>query len=510
MARDIINISQQQSQLYAAIDLGSNSFHMVIVSVSAGSVQIIGKVKQKIRLAAGLDENMILDDASMRRGWRCLSAFAERIMDIPAENLRVVATATLRLAKNAEVFLQKGEEILNHPINVISGEEEARQIYLGVAYTSANIGHTLVIDIGGASTEIIVGEGFKPAQLTSLNMGCVTFLERHFTDGQLNQQNFDAAINAAKALIQPVAEMFIPYNWNQCMGASGTPQAIVEILVGQGINDSIRLEYLHNLMHKCIECKELQHLDIVGLDETRKQPFPSGLAILISLFEVLDIQEMQISGGALREGLIYGMLENMREDNVRQNALFQIAQRFYIDTAQAIRVTAAANELFEQIPDNVWQANFDAEGVLQGATMLHEIGLLIEYKNCHLHGAYILKHLDIQGYSRLQHDAIRDLVGNFRQNINIDSLNNYQQHLRENLMLLTSILRIAVILCIRRNDGNLPHVNLEYNGQSLTLTFPNNWLKSHPLIDAELANEKWLQHRAGWLLECKQTSSEIS
>ena len=190
----------QPEQLYAAVDLGSNSFHMVIVRVSAGSVHIIGKVKQKVRLAAGLDEDMLLDESSLERGWKCLETFAERLQDIPLSNIKVVGTATLRIAKNADVFITHAEKILNHKLDVISGEEEARQIYLGVAYTSANQGNSLVIDIGGASTEIIVGNDMTPIHLVSLNMGCVTFKERYFADGMLTEANFEKAITAAKRI----------------------------------------------------------------------------------------------------------------------------------------------------------------------------------------------------------------------------------------------------------------------------------------------------------------------
>ncbi|MBC3766569.1 guanosine-5'-triphosphate,3'-diphosphate pyrophosphatase [Neptunicella marina] len=503
MSNGLANNALSQEHLYAAIDLGSNSFHMVIVKVAAGSVQIIGKVKQKIRLAAGLDENSNLDMASMQRGWDCLHAFAERIQDIPKENLRVVATATLRLAKNADVFLQKGQQILSHPIEVISGEEEAHQIYLGVAYTSANQGQTLVIDIGGASTEIIVGEDFEPLQLTSLNMGCVTYLEKFFSDGMLSAANFEQAISAAKEQVSQIAEMFIPYNWLQCMGASGTPQAIVEILVTQGVNDSIRLEYLHNLRQQCIDCVKHADLDIQGLEDSRKQPFPSGLAILIALFEELNIEEMHISGGALREGLIYGMLEDMREDNIRQQAIFQLAQRFHIDTAQALRVTATAAGFYNQLPAKCWSANFDAEGILQAAAMLHEIGLHIEYKSHHLHAAYLLSFIDLQGYSKLQRDCIRAVVTNFRQQIDVGAFAGFHVHIRRNIILLTRILRIAVILCIRRNDNAQPSMLIAINDDHLYLQFPPGWLKAHPLIDAELANERWLQHKAGWEFSCE-------
>ena len=227
MENQEIATTNQEDQLYAAVDLGSNSFHLVIVRVVSGSVQIIGKVKQKVRLAAGLDDDMVLDKVSMERGWRCLETFAERLLDIPLTNIKVVATATLRLATNAQVFIDRAQEILNHKLDVISGEEEARQIYLGVAYTSANQGNTLVIDIGGASTEVIIGNDMQPINLVSLEMGCVTFMERFFVDGVINEQNVQAAISEAKKRLLPVIDDFICFDWQQCLGASGTPQVVV-------------------------------------------------------------------------------------------------------------------------------------------------------------------------------------------------------------------------------------------------------------------------------------------
>ena len=216
-------------EYYAAVDLGSNSFHMVVVHVVNGSVQIIGKVKQKVRLAAGLNDRMELDEVSMERGWQCLQTFAERLQDIPRSNIRVVATATLRLAVNAADFIRKAEEILGHKLEVISGEEEARQIYLGVAYTSANQGNSLVIDIGGASTEIIIGNDMHPIHLVSLDMGCVTFMERYFPKGEITADNFATAQREAANLLDKVVDTFLCFDWHNCLGASGTPQAITEI-----------------------------------------------------------------------------------------------------------------------------------------------------------------------------------------------------------------------------------------------------------------------------------------
>lgn len=492
----------QPEQLYAAVDLGSNSFHMVIVRVVSGSVHIIGKIKQKVRLAAGLDDNMVLDQESLERGWQCLATFAERLQDIPLSNIRIVGTATLRLAANADVFIKKAEKILKHKLHVIDGEEEARQIYLGVAYTSANQGNTLVIDIGGASTEVIVGNDMTPIHLVSMNMGCVTFKERFFADGKITEECFEQAIAHAKLLLGPVIDGFISFDWQQCLGASGTPQAITEILVTQGISDSIRLDYLHNLKEQCIDCVSIDLLAIEGLTEARRAIFPSGLAILIALFEQLNIQEMQISGGALREGLIYGMLDNMQQNDRRLQTLEQSIKRFHIEPEHADRVKSIALGLFKQVQSQIDLGKVDCEAILMAAAMLHEIGLHIEYKLHHQHGAYILHHLPLIGYSEQQRAGVKALVQCHRQDIKLDLFDSFHPEVRHALLVLVRILRLSCLLSIRRKDNLLADFSLGLNDEKWTLTFPKGWLKAHPLIDAELANEKWQQHKVGWVLEC--------
>jgi exopolyphosphatase/guanosine-5'-triphosphate,3'-diphosphate pyrophosphatase len=492
----------QPEQLYAAVDLGSNSFHMVIVRVVAGSVHIIGKVKQKVRLAAGLDENMVLDQVSLERGWKCLETFAERLQDIPLSNIKIVGTATLRLASNADVFIKKAEKILRHKLNVIDGEEEARQIYLGVAYTSANQGNSLVIDIGGASTEVIVGNDMTPIHLVSMNMGCVTFKERFFFDGNISKENFEQAIKEAKYLLKPVINDFISFDWQQCLGASGTPQAITEILVTQGINDSIRLDYLQNLKQQCIDCMTIDQLQINGLTESRRAIFPSGLAILIALFEQLNIQEMQISGGALREGLIYGMLDNMQQNDRRLQTLVQYIQHFHIESEHANRVKSIALCLFKQVQDQMMLGKVECEAILMASAMLHEIGLHIEYKLHHQHGAYILSYLPMVGYTQQQRAGIKTLVESHRQEIKLGLFDSFHPEVRQALLVLVRVLRLSCLLSIRRKDNLLADFNLITTEEKWILTFPEGWLKSHPLIDAELANEKWQQHKVGWMLEC--------
>ncbi|MBU1436539.1 MAG: guanosine-5'-triphosphate,3'-diphosphate pyrophosphatase, partial [Gammaproteobacteria bacterium] len=243
-------VQSQHEDIYAVIDLGSNSFHMLMVKVVGGSVQVIGRVKRKVRLAAGLNDSLVLSKKAMNRGWECLALFAERLQDIPASNIRIVGTATLRLARNVKTFLTEAEKILGHHIDVISGEEEARLIYLGVAHTSNCDSNRLVIDIGGASTEVVVGAGFEPLLLASLNMGCVTYLDRYFADGLLTEDNFNAAIAAAEAEVETIAQQFIASGWQISVGASGTVQAMQEILVAQGQDEVITLNRLESILQQ--------------------------------------------------------------------------------------------------------------------------------------------------------------------------------------------------------------------------------------------------------------------
>lgn len=500
MKNPIITSNIDQANYYAAVDLGSNSFHLVIVQVVNGSVQIVGKIKQKVRLAAGLDGQNLLDDLSMERGWKCLESFAERLQDIPADHIKIVGTATLRLATNAETFVEQGEKILNHPIDVISGEEEARQIFMGVAYTSANQGHSLVIDIGGASTEVIVGSDMHPKALVSLDVGCVTFMARYFADQSITEQGFEQAIAHAKKFIEPHKHKFTKHGWNQCLGASGTPQAIHDILVARHIADPIKLNYLYQIKEQAIEFGHVNRLNFEGLAESRKAIFPSGLAILIALFECLSIEQMQISGGALREGLIYGMLDQVQHTDLRSKTVQLAMDRFHIDKEQARRVNHVVMGLFSQYCNTGDLPCNEYASVISAAAYLHEIGLHIDYKLYHQHGAYILTHTSLLGFSQVQKQIVCLLVENHRQAINTEALAKYPELERQIITTLCRLLRLAVVLCLRRKDNTVPELKIEINNNDWTLSFPSGWLKNHPLIEVELTNETWLQHRAGMKL----------
>ncbi len=490
-----------QDEYYAAVDLGSNSFHMVIVRLLSGSVQIISKNKQKVRLASGLDEQNNLSQASIDTALNCIKNFAEKLQDLPATNIRIVATATLRLANNASDFVAPAEQLLKNKINIISGDEEARQIYLGVAYTSASQGNALVIDIGGASTEVVVGRDLQPLFLKSFNMGCVTLMDKYFAGGALTEQRFSDAIEYAATKIQPDRDMFLCFDWQQCLGASGTPQAVTSILIKRSITDAIQLEHLLALQQECIELKHVSKLNnIDGLEPSRRAIFPAGLAILIALFKSLEIENMHISGGALREGIIYGMIEEFKKTDRKIQGINQLISRFHIDRTQSERAGRIASLLCRQMCQQTQHCNLDTEIVVSAAAALHEIGLHIGYKRHHQHGAYILSNIEILGFTQLQRMMIKDLILMHRGKIDATVFSGYNEKLQRMLNDALRVLRIAIILSFRRSDDAIPLTKLTIDKSQWTLHFDEDVKQKHPLIITELTHEAWMQYTVGWNL----------
>ncbi|MBF4382848.1 guanosine-5'-triphosphate,3'-diphosphate diphosphatase [Vibrio anguillarum] len=486
------------SPLYAAIDLGSNSFHMLIVRHIDGSVQTMAKIKRKVRLAAGLDDNNALSQEAMQRGWDCLSLFAERLQDIPASNIRIVGTATLRTATNVELFLTQANQILRHPIQVISGEEEAATIYKGVAHTSGGLGRRLVVDIGGASTELIIGEGFDAKALTSLKMGCVTWLERHFKDRQLNAANFNRAIDAAKQTLAPILEQYTQLGWDVCVGASGTVQALQEIMLAQGMDEVITHTKLKRLQKQAMLADHLEELDIEGLTLERALVFPSGLSILIAIFELLEIESMTLAGGALREGLVYEMVEELRQDDIRTRTINSVQVRYQIDVDYAKQVAQLAQSLLKQCGGEDWIAEPKAEMLLTTAAQLHEIGLAIDLKKGGEHSAYLLQNLDLPGYTRAQKHFLGEIARRYREQLS--SLPEQYALSGNSAKRVLRLLRLAVLLSHRRNEALQPKFTLQAQGDQLTLRLSAKWLAANPLTTAELDIEANRQSDIGWPL----------
>ncbi|CAH0524218.1 guanosine-5'-triphosphate,3'-diphosphate diphosphatase [Vibrio hippocampi] len=491
--------SSHSSPLYAAIDLGSNSFHMLVVRHINGSIQTMAKIKRKVRLAAGLDSEMALSQEAMQRGWDCLSLFAERLQDIPQQNIRIVGTATLRTATNADVFLKHANEILGYPINVIVGEEEAATIYKGVAHTSGGSGRRLVVDIGGASTELIIGEGFEPKALTSLKMGCVTWLERHFSNRQLTGANFDNAIEGAKQILAPVIEQYQDIGWDVCVGASGTVQALQEIMLTQGMDEVITLAKLKRLQKQAMQADHLEELEIDGLTLERALVFPSGLSILIAIFEVFGIESMTLAGGALREGMVYDMVEELQHDDICARTIASVQSRYQLDVAYGEQVANTAQQLLEGCSEQQWLNEHNGALLLKTAAKLHEIGLTIDFKKAGEHSAYLLQNLDLPGYTRAQKQLLAEVLRRYKDHLTQLPAQHALSSTSASRML--RLLRLAVLITHRRQHELQPHVSVSCRNDALILDIDKTWLTTNPLSAAELEIESHRQSDIGWSLE---------
>lgn len=488
------------ASLYAAIDLGSNSFHMLVVREVAGSIQTLSRIKRKVRLAAGLDSENRLSQEAMERGWQCLRLFAERLQDIPSAHIRVVATATLRLSTNASEFLEQAQAILGCPVQVIRGEEEARLIYQGVAHTTGGPDQRLVVDIGGASTELVTGTGAQATSLFSLTMGCVTWLERFFTDRNLAQENFDAAERAAREVIRPVSDELRRHGWKICVGASGTVQALQEIMMAQGMDERITLAKLQQLKLRAIQCGRLELLEIEGLTLERALVFPSGLAILIAIFTELKIKCMTLAGGALREGLVYGMLHLPVNQDIRARTLHNIQLRFMLDSQQSGRVSGLAYHLVKNV-ETSWELDSFSREMLKNACELHELGLSVDFRQAPLHAAWLVQHLDLPGFTPAQKKLLAMLLLNQTNPVDLSSLHQQNAVLPRIAGRLCRLLRLAIIIASRRCDDSLPAVSIEADNETLRLSFPADWLDSNPLSKELLEQEILWQSYVHWPLE---------
>jgi exopolyphosphatase/guanosine-5'-triphosphate,3'-diphosphate pyrophosphatase len=493
-----LDTSQSPIEL-AALDLGSNSFHMIIARYWQGDLQIIGKLQEKVQLAAGLDKHGHIHPQAAARGLDCLSRFAQRLQSIPQGHLRVVGTNTLRRAKNAEDWIEQAEALLKHPIEIISGREEARLIYLGVAHTSADEGgKRLVIDIGGGSTEFIIGEKFEPLATESLHMGCVGY-QKFFPRGALKLSQIDKAILAARREVLSIAQPFHKLGWSACIGSSGTIRTIEHILMqNQWSDGGITLEGLHQLYEQVQSFGHIDELEIKGLKADRNSIFVPGFCILLGIFEQLNLKHMAFSEGALREGLLYDHLGGQSHEDVRDRTIRLLNSRYVIDAPQAERVRKTALHLFKPLDKSPRQAQIKAIDLLRHAAELHEIGQAISHSQFHKHGAYLLQHADLPGFSNLEKTLLAALVRNHRRSLSAKAFQHLPKTWRHECLLLCLMLRLATLLNHARVDAPelLPKIAVQNN--QISLSFAKNSLQQHPLILAGLQQEQQYLQEIGW------------
>lgn len=475
----------------AAVDLGSNSFHMVVARHSHGQLVIIDRLREMVRLAAGVAENGRIDKDVSARAIACLERFGQRLRDMHADSVRVVGTNALRLAHRKQVFLERAREALGHPIEIISGMEEARLIYAGVAHSMPNeTGKRLVVDIGGGSTELIIGEAVTPLELESLQMGCVSLSERFFRDGKISAKRMERARLAARMELEPVQAAFRRRGWEHAAGSSGTVRAIgdaIRVLDPQAL--TITAAGLARAIEYSVEAGHTRELNLEPITEDRRPVFPGGLAILAEVFSVLDVKEMQIADGAMREGLLYDMLGRYKREDARERTVRAMQQRYHVDTEQAERVEATARDFLDQTRET-WKLEEPlAHLALKWAARLHEIGLDVSHSGYHRHGAYLLENADMPGFPREEQRLLARLVGAHRRKFTLDRVEELVPPWDRSAVQLIVLLRLAVLLHRGRSTTALPAIELAATPKSLEVRFPARWLKDHPLTAADLQQE---------------------
>ena len=485
------SINPDNSRTVAAIDLGSNSFHMIVAKLDeSGTLSVIDRLRETVRLGGGLKDNGKLSKESMERALGCTERFGQRIRALPRGDVRIVGTNTLRVARNAESFLRAAEENFGHPIEVVSGREEARLIYLGVAHgRAARTGKRLVADIGGGSTELIVGEGIESERRESLYTGCVSASRAYFDDGGITQKRMTRAIIDSELVIYPVARYMRAGNWEEAVGCSGTIKSIRNIVHAEGWCESgITLDALYRLQNKMVKQGSVEKLKLETLKPDRAPVLPGGVAILTAIFETLGIAQMRVSDHALREGLLYDLVGRLQHHDVRDVTVSSAMQRWNLDVEHANNVTATSRRLFEQVQAD-WELTHEHRDMLAWAAQLHEIGLQISHGAYHKRGAYILTHADLPGFSRPEQAMLAALVLSHRQRFRMNAFEDLVEPVRTPGVRLCVLLRLAVLFHRGRTDEQVPDVAIKADRNYVELHFPYGWLDQHPLTQADLGKE---------------------
>lgn len=493
LSPESLGISSKEDAFYAAIDLGSNSFHMIVARQTHGQVQIVDKHKEMVRLRAGLDSKNNLTVSAFEHGIACLERFGQRIKDIPAENIRAVGTNTLRNAKNSKEFLAQARKALGHSIQIIAGQEEARLIYLGVAHgLPKSDEQRLVMDIGGGSTEYIIGKGIQNSHLTSTEMGCVSMTQAFFDNDQITLEKMADAITKCRQILRPHVQQLKQQSWDCAFGASGTIKAIGQILEqNQWSEGGITFTGLQKLTDKLIAAGGCETAKIEGLKDERKPVLAGGLAILMATFMELEIDVMQVSANALREGLIYDTLGRLYADDARNSSVRALQKWMRVDEAHGEQVAQTALSLFKQ-SHNVWRlhgSDYNFVQLLTWASQLYECGKAISYKRYRHHSAYLIYQSELAGFDQQEKQILSLLTLHHRGKFNRNLFSEFDEELAQQLTYLALILRLATRIH-RGRDQNTPEPTLVImDHDQIHLEFENNWLEEHPLSRLDLETE---------------------
>ncbi|MEM7465513.1 MAG: exopolyphosphatase [Pseudomonadota bacterium] len=489
----------------AAIDLGSNSFHMIVAETDNGHFKVIDKMRDMVRLAAGLNDNNKLDPSTMDGAVASLERFGERLRDLELGSVRVVGTNTLRKARNSDEFVSRAEAALGHPIDIIAGSEEARLIYLGVSHGLEDESEKrLVMDIGGGSTEFIVGRHFEPLLAESLHIGCVSMSKAFFSDGEITEKRFQQAKLFARQEIEPIEEKYRSTGWQTAIGASGTNLAVYKVVMeNQWSRDGITAEALNTLKEELIKVGNIEKIDFAGLSNERRPVFVGGVAILCAAFDALGIQQLRISNSALREGLLYDLLGRIQHEDVRESTVENLLDKYQVDRAQAERVFLTARDFWQQIASDWAIEDENSLGLLRWSAQLHEIGRAIAHSQYQKHGSYLLANMDLPGFARGEQRRLAALVRLHRRKLSESVFATFTDEWQEKLRKLTALLRLSVVLHRRRSVLDLPEIAVRVADRTIKLQFPEHWLDEHPLTNADLEQEAAYLKAANFKLKFK-------
>lgn len=474
----------QHQPILAAVDLGSNSFRLQIARVEGEQLFMLDGLREPVRLAAGLTADYYLNIAAQQRALAALAQFAERLRDLPREAVRVVGTNAWRVAKNSPDFMLQAEHILGFPIEIISGLEEARLIYLGVSRgLPPSRDNRLVMDIGGGSTEFIIGNGATTIKLESLYMGSVGYSTRFFSDGRITKQSLKQAELAARTELQTIVSEY-KGKWHEAYGSSGTAKAIAEILKLNGYStDGITRDGLDKLRAHLLKVGNVKKLDLQGLRPDRIPALAGGFSIMYAAFSALNITHMAPTDGALREGVLYDLWGRTHDHDIRNVTVQQFMQRYQVDARQARRVAYLANIFAEQFLGAA--SNETALHLLNWAADLHEVGISVAHSGYHKHTAYILGNADMPGFSKKEQFRMSMLA--LAQRGNLNKLQGQLKSAEDYLLAIS--LRLAVLFYRNRSDSKLPAMRCHFKGTKLHLTIDSDWLVHNPLMEAALKQE---------------------
>ncbi len=483
---------QRKTEFYAALDLGSNSFHLVIARVVADAVQIVSKVKHKVRLAEGLDDNAMLSDEAIARGVSVLESMKESLQGVPRPSIRIVATHTLRKARNARSFIRAARKVFPYPIEIISGNEEARLIFVGISSNNANAGSRLIFDIGGGSTEFALGDGADPVLCKSVQMGCVNFQQRYFKKHEITAKNTQAAITGAKVELELAAGNINKHKWDLTVASSGTARAIASVLNirhARPLDHPVSYNELSALLQDCIAAGNSEALNFDGLSEDRKPVFCAGLCIMIAVFQSLNIEQSVFSEAALREGVLFELQPTHNSQSVRVRTAQSLATRYDVDTKYAHKILSSCMYIYDHVKEE-WEFDLPIYRHLLGwSALLHEVGLQINSRGLQKHSSYILLNSEMPGFNQEQQQIIAFLVRFHRKRIRPQDWLVDTSFDSQKIIQLLAILRLGVLLNINRHLPTLPEFSIKVEAQDIKLGFAQDWYDLSPMLLADISKE---------------------